>query len=235
MNEAACRSLWEDQAKYYLEIDKEATARLLNIAARSTQCQDFDVFLAAISGAIGHVFGSYSLWIDSLTSTRGRLFDDLDPSQIIGVISEIVPLPLALTGTEPRPDRARSIYRQRNALPRSAIGFRAMKFLNRDPAVRSRIDRLPLPRVGLNYRVGLQRHFPRHFLAKDPSPLWIGKDMDEAGVNYLFWFSVGYEAGQLQIETRYNPTQVGYEVTRNLCTVLRQELLQTIREFGNHP
>ncbi|MBO4227671.1 non-ribosomal peptide synthetase [Bradyrhizobium neotropicale] len=232
LNEAACRSLWEDQAKYYLEIDKEATAGLLNIAARSAHCQDVDVFLAAISGAFGRVFGSYSLWIDSLTSTRGRLFDDLDPSQIIGVISEIVPLPLALTGTEPRPDRARSIYRQRNALPRRAIGFRAMKFLNRDPAVRSRIDRLPLPRIGLNYRVGLHRHFPRHFLAKDPSPLWIGKDMDEAGVNYLFWFSVGYEAGHLQIETRYNPTQVGYEVTRNLCTVLRQELLQTISEFG---
>ncbi|MDA9472966.1 multi-domain non-ribosomal peptide synthetase (NRPS domains from N to C-terminal:A, PP, C,A, PP) [Bradyrhizobium sp. CCBAU 65884] len=232
LNEAACRSLWEDQAKYYLEIDKEATAGLLNIAARSAHCQDFDVFLAAMSGAFGRVFGSYSLWIDSLTSTRGRLFDDLDPSQIIGVISEIVPLPLALTGTEPRPDRARSIYRQRNALPRGAIGFRAMKFLNRDPAVRSRIDRLPLPRIGLNYRVGLQRHFPRRFLAKDPSPLWIGKDMDEASVDYLFWFSVGYEACHLQIETTYNSTKVSYEVTRNLCTVLQQELLQTINEFG---
>ncbi|KRR02274.1 non-ribosomal peptide synthetase [Bradyrhizobium jicamae] len=232
MDEANCRSLWEDQAKHYLEIDKEATADLLNIAARWAHCQDFDVFVAALSGAFGRVFGNYSLWIDSLTSTRGRLFDDFDPSQIIGVISEIVPLPLRLTETEARPDRARSIFRQRNALPRRGIGFRAMKFLNRDPAVRSRIDRLPLPRIGLNYRVGLQRNFARHFLAKEPSLLWIGKDMDEAGVNYLFWFSVGYQAGHLQIETRYNSTKVGYEVTRNLCTVLQQELLQTISEFG---
>ncbi|WP_027584205.1 non-ribosomal peptide synthetase [Bradyrhizobium sp. Ai1a-2] len=232
MDETNCRSLWEDQAKYHLEIDKKATADLLNIAAGWAHCQDFDVFLAAISGAFGRVFGNYSLWIDSLTSTRSRLFDDLDPSQVIGVISEIVPLPLSLTGTEPRTDRARSIFRQRNALPRGGIGFRAMKFLNRDPAVRSRVDRLPLPRIGLNYRVGLQRNFPRHFLAEEPSPLWIGKDMDEAGVNYLFWFSVGYQAGHLQIETRYNSTQVSYEVTRNLCTVLQQELLRTINEFG---
>ncbi|MFK4581420.1 amino acid adenylation domain-containing protein [Bradyrhizobium ottawaense] len=232
MDEANCQALWEDQAKYHFEIDRIATADLLNIAARSADCQDFDVFLAAISGSFGRVFGNYSLWIDSLISTRGRLFDDLDPSQIIGVVSEIVPLPLILARSELRADRARSIYRQRNAMPRSGIGFRAMKFLNRDPAVRSRIDRLPLPKIGLNYRAGLQRHFPRRLLTKAPSPLWIGQNVDEAAVKYLFWFRVGYRDGRLQIETRYNPTQVGYEVTRNLCTVLQQELLQTINEFG---
>ncbi|MGL3104269.1 condensation domain-containing protein [Bradyrhizobium sp. BR 1432] len=123
MDEANSRSLWEDQAKYHLELDKEATADLLNIAARVAHCQDVDVLLAAISGAFGRVFGNYSLWIDSLTSIRGRLFDDFDPSQIIGHISELVPLPLILTGTEQRPDRARSIYRQRNALPRGDWGF----------------------------------------------------------------------------------------------------------------
>ncbi|WP_024512515.1 non-ribosomal peptide synthetase [Bradyrhizobium sp. ARR65] len=233
MDEANCRSLWEDQARYHLEIDKEATADLFNIVAGSARCQDIDVFLAAISGACGRVFGNYSLWIDSLTSTRGRLFGDVDPSQIIGHISELVPLPLSLTGTEPRLDRARLIYRQRNAMPRRGIGFRAMKFLNRDPSVRSRIDCLPLPKIGLNYRAGLQRHFPRRLLAKDPSPLWIGEDMDEAAVSHLFWFDVGYQAGHLQIETRYDPTQVGYEATRKLCTVLQQELLQTISEFGS--
>lgn len=231
-DDANCRGLWEDQAKHHLEIGKEATRDLLNIAARSAHCKDIDVFLAAISGACGRVFGNYSLWIDSLASTRGRLFDDLDPSQIIGHISELVPLPLSLTGTEPRLDRARSIYRQRHALPRRGIGFRAMKFLNRDPAARSRIDRLPLPKIGLNYRAGLQRHFPRRLLGKEPSPLWIGEDMDEAAASHLFWFDVGYQAGRLQIETRYDPTQVGYEVTRILCTVLQKELLQTISEFG---
>ncbi|MGY8678531.1 amino acid adenylation domain-containing protein [Bradyrhizobium sp. UFLA05-153] len=228
--EANCRFLWEDQAKYHLEIDKQATADLFNIAARWAHCQDVDVFLAAISGAFGRVFGNYSLWIDSLTSIRGRLFDDLDPSQIIAHISELVPLPLRLTATEHRPDRARSIYRQRNALPRRGIGFRAMKFLNRDTAVRSRVDRLSLPRIGLNYRAGVQRHFPRRLLAKEPSPLWIGEDMDEGSVIHLFWFDVGYQAGHLQIEARYDSSQVGYELTRNLCTTLQQELVQTISE-----
>lgn len=221
LDEANCRSLWEDQARYHLEIDREATADLLNISARVAHCQDFDVFLAAISGAFGRVFGNYSLWIDSLTSTRSRLFDELDPSQIIGLISEFAQLPLSLTGTETRPDRARSIYRQRIALPRGGIGFRAMKFLNRDPAVRGRIDRLPSPRIGVNYRPGLQRHFPRRLLDNDPAPLWFGEDMDEAAVNNLFWFDVGYQAGRLQIDTKYNPTQVGYEVSRDVCIVLQ--------------
>lgn len=230
--DANCRALWEDQAKHHLEIGKEATADLLNIAARSAHCKDIDVFLAAISGACGRVFGNYSLWIDSLTSTRGRLFEDIDPSQIIGHISELVPLSLSLAGTEARPDRVRSINRQRNALPRRGVGFRVLKFLNRDPAVRSRIDRLPLPKIGLNYRAGLQRHFPRRLLAQEPSPIWIGEDMDEAAASHLFWFDVGYQAGRLQIETRYDPTEIGYEATRNLCTVLQQELLLTISEFG---
>ncbi|MCP3380449.1 amino acid adenylation domain-containing protein [Bradyrhizobium sp. CCGUVB4N] len=232
MDEANCPPLWEDQAKYDLEIDKEATGDLFNIAARWAHCQDVDVFLAAISGAFGRVCGNYSLWIDNLTSIRGRVFDDLESSQIIGNISELVPLPLRLTGTERRSDRARSIYRQRNALPRRGIGFRAVKFLNRDPAVRSRVDRLPLPRIGLNYRAGVQRHFPRRLLAKEPSPLWIGEDMDEASVGHLFWFDVGYQAGQLLIEARYDSSQVRYESTRNLCTTLQQELLETISEFG---
>lgn len=226
------RFLREDQAKHHLEIGNEATADLLNIAARSAHCKDIDVFLAAISGACGRVFGNYSLWIDSLTSTRGQLFEDFDPSQIIGHISELVPLSLSLSGTEPRPDRARSINRQRNVLPRRGIGFRALKFLTRDPALRSRIDRLPLPKIGLNYRAGLQRHFPRRLLTQEPSPIWIGEDMDEAAASHLFWFDVGYQAGRLQIETRYDPTQIGYEVTHNVCTVLHQELLLTMSEFG---
>ncbi|MCP3405648.1 non-ribosomal peptide synthetase [Bradyrhizobium sp. CCGB01] len=231
MDEVNCRSFWEDQAKYHLEIGKNATADLFSIAPRLAHCQDVDVFLAAISGAFGRVFGNYSLWIDSLTSFRGQLFDDFDPSQIIGNISELVPLPLSLSGKEHRRDRALSIYRQRHALPRMGMGFRALKFLNRDPAVRRRIDRVPLPRIGLNYRAGVQCHFPRRLLAREPSPFWIGEDMDEASTIHLFWFDVGYHAGRLQIETRYNPTEVSYEVTCNLCKVLQGELLQTISEF----
>lgn len=230
--DACCRSLSEEQAMYHLAMDEEATAGLLSITARSAHCQDVDVFLAALSGAFGGLFGNYSLFIDGLTSARGGLFDDFDSSQIIGHISELVPLPLIVTGREPRSNRARSIYQQRNALPRRGIGFRALKFLNRDPAVRSRIDRLPLPRIGVNYRAGLQRHFPRRLLDSDPSPLSIGDYMDEAAAIHLFWFDVGYQSGRLQIEMRYDPSEVGYEVTCRLCTVLQQELLQTINEFG---
>lgn len=235
IDEEFCRPLWKDQATYHLRISEETTGKLLKVAAASAQCEDFDLVLAAISGAFGRAFGNYSLWIDSLTSTRGQLFDDIDPSQIIGYIGELVPLPLYLTGTESHPDRARSIYQQRSSLPRRGIGFRALKFLNRHPAVRDRIDRLPLPRIGLNYRARLQRHYPRRLLSRDPHPLWIGEDMDQSVMNYLFWFRVGYQSGELQIEVRYDPRQVGYETTRNLCTILREELIQTVdafREFG---
>ncbi|MCA1436361.1 amino acid adenylation domain-containing protein [Bradyrhizobium sp. BRP20] len=225
------RSLRVDRAKYHLEIDREGTASLLSIGARSANCQDFDVFLAALSGAFGALFGNYSLWIDSLTSTRGRLFDDFDSSQIIGLLSELVPLSLNVTGRESRSDRARLIYRQRNALPRGGIGFRALKFLNRDPAMRRRLDRLPLPRIGVNYRARLQRHFPRRFLDTEPSPLWIGEHMHQAAAIHVFWFDVGYQSGDLQIDTTYDPSMVDYEVTRHLCTVLQQELLQTINEI----
>lgn len=183
-----------DRATYHLEIDGEATAYLVSIGARSAHCQDFDVFLAALSGACGALFGNYSLWIDSLTSTRGRLFDVFDPSQIIGLISELVPLPLKVTGRESRSDRARLIFRQRNALPRGGIGFRALKFLNRDPALRCRLDRLPLPRIGVNYRAGLQRHFARRFLDTDPCPLSIGEHMHQPAAIHLL-FEVGYQSG----------------------------------------
>lgn len=220
-----------DRAKYHFEIDGEATTGLLSIGARSAHCQDFDVFLAALSGACGALFGNYSLWIDSLTSARGRLFDDFDSSQIIGLISELVPLSLKVTGMESRSDRARLIYRQRNALPRGGIGFRALKFLNRDPAARCRLDRLPLPRIGVNYRAGLQCHFPRRFLGTDPYPLWIGEHMHQAAAIHVFWFDVGYQSGHLQIDTTYDPSMLDYGVTRHLCTVLQQDLLQTISEI----
>ncbi|MDK1493917.1 amino acid adenylation domain-containing protein [Sinorhizobium sp. 7-81] len=232
MDEEFCRPLWKDQATYHLRISEETTARLLKIAPTSAHCEDFDILLAAISGAFGRAFGNYSLWIDSLTSTRAGLFDDIDPSQIIGYIGELVPLPLYLTGTESRPDRARAIYQQRNSLPRKGIGFRALKFLNRYPAVRERVDRLPLPRIGVNYRSRLQRHYPRRLLSRDPSPLWIGEDMDQSVMNYLFWFRVGYQSGELRVEVRYDPRQVSYESTRTLCTLFREELLRTVDAFG---
>ncbi|WFU71441.1 hypothetical protein [Bradyrhizobium sp. CB2312] len=56
--------------------------------------------------------------------------------------------------------------------------------------------------------------------------------MAQAAAIHLFWFDVGYQSGRLQIDMRYDPSQVGYEVTRHLCTVLQQELLQTIDEFA---
>ncbi|UEM11465.1 hypothetical protein J4G43_044350 [Bradyrhizobium barranii subsp. barranii] len=84
----------------------------------------------------------------------------------------------------------------------------------------------------MNYRAGLQRHFPRRFLGTDPYPLWIGEHMDQAAAIHLFWFDVGYQSGQLQIDTTYDPSMVDYEVTRHLCTVLQQELMQTINEFS---
>ncbi|WP_018240326.1 non-ribosomal peptide synthetase [Ensifer sp. BR816] len=231
IDEEFCRPQWKDQATYHLKISEEATGKLLKVAATSAHCEDFDLLLGAFSGAFGRAFGNYSLWIDSLTSTRGRLFDDIDPSQIIGYIGELVPLPLYLTGTESQPDRARSIYRQRSSLPRQGIGFRALKYLNRHPAVRERIDRLPLPRIGVNYRARLQHHYPRRLLSRDPHPLWIGEDMNQSVMNYLFWFRVGYQSGELRIETRFDPRQVDYETTRNLCTILREELLQTVDAF----
>lgn len=232
IDEKFCRSLWKDQATYRLRLNEETTTRLLKIVPTSAHCEDFDILLAAISGAFGRAFGNYSLWIDSLTSTRGGLFDDIDPSQTIGYIGELVPLPLYVAGTESRQDRARSIYQQRSSLPRKGIGFRALKFLNRHPAVRERADRLPLPRIGVNYRARLQRHYPRRLLSTDPHPLWIGEDMNQSVMNYLFWFRVGYQSGKLQIEVRYDPRQVGYESTRSLCTTLREELQRTVDAFA---
>ncbi|KWV54928.1 non-ribosomal peptide synthetase [Rhizobium altiplani] len=232
IDEDFCTPLWKDQATYHLRIDEETTGKLLKVAARSAHCEDFDLVLAAISGAFGRAFGNYSLWIDSLTSTRGHLFEDIDPSQIIGYVGELVPLPLFLSGMESRLDRARSIYRQRSSLPRQGIGFRALKFLNQNPALRDRIDRLPLPRIGLNYRARLQHHYPRRLLCKDPDPLWLGEDMDQSVMNYLFWFRIGYQSGELLIETRYDPRQVGFETTRDLCTIFRDELLQTVDALG---
>ncbi|MCZ4093225.1 condensation domain-containing protein [Sinorhizobium psoraleae] len=232
IDEKLCNPLWKDQATYHLRISEQTTACLLKTAPTSAHCEDFDILLAAISGAFGRTFGNYSLWIDSLTSTRGSLFDDIDPSQTIGYIGELVPLPLYVTGTESRLDRACSIYQQRSSLPRKGIGFRALKYLNRQPAVRERIDRLPLPRIGVNYRARLQRHYPRRLLSRDSHPLWIGEDMNQSVMNYLFWFRVGYQSGELQIEVRYDPRQVGYESTRSLCTNFREELLRTVDAFA---
>ncbi|WP_439403403.1 condensation domain-containing protein [Bradyrhizobium sp. DASA03068] len=225
------RSLRVHQAKYPLEIDEEPTAGSLGIGVRTAYCQDFDVFLAALSGVCGALSGNCSLWVDNLTSARGRLFSGVDSSQIIGFISELVPLPLNVTGRESRSDRARLIHRQRYALPRGGIAFRALKFQNRDQAVRYRLDRLPLPRIGVNYRAGLQRHFPRRFLGTDPYPVWTGEHMHQAAAIHVFWFDVGYQSGLLQIDATYDPSMVAYEVTRHLCRVLQQELLQTINEF----
>lgn len=55
--------------------------------------------------------------------------------------------------------------------------------------------------------------------------------MHQAAAIHVFWFDVGYQSGNLQIDTAYDPSVVDYEVTRHLCTVLQQELLQTIHEF----
>ncbi|MCA1363378.1 hypothetical protein I6F14_23465 [Bradyrhizobium sp. IC3069] len=84
----------------------------------------------------------------------------------------------------------------------------------------------------MNYRAGLQRHFARRFLDKDPCPLWIGEHMHQAAAIHLFWFEVGNQPGRLQIDTTYDPSVIDYEVTRHLCAVFQQELMQTINEFS---
>lgn len=217
-----------DQAATRGELDQDTSERFLAMFGD----RSFEIVLAAIYRVIMRHTSARSLWIDSFDSMRGLIFDDIDVSRVIGYVNEIVPIALSLDLSEPTEVQLREIRSQRTRLPRRGLGFRALKYLAEDPAMRSEADTWPFPRIGLNYLVSLNSEHPAVFLDLPHSEEWVGPEIDESRTPYLLCFIISALDGRVVVETRYAPREVGLSYARTVLEDAIEQMTMIIRSVS---
>jgi hypothetical protein len=217
-----------DQAVTRGELDRDTSERFLAMFGD----RSFEIVLAAIYRVVMRHTSARSLWIDSFDAMRGMIFEDIDVSRVIGYINEIVPIALTLDLSEPTEVQLRAIRSQRTRLPRRGLGFRALKYLAEDQAMRREADTWPFPRIGLNYLVSLNSEHPAVLLDLPHSEEWVGPEIDESRTPYLLCFIFSASDGRVVVETRYAPREVSLSYARTVVEDVIEQMTTIIRNVS---
>jgi hypothetical protein len=189
----------------------------------------FDTVLLAIADALAAVSKGSLLWLDTFVAARGLMFDDMDMSRAIEYVNEIVPVLVRQPEQGPLSIRLRKVSEQRNSIPRSGIGFRALKYLCAERHIREEALRWPNPVVGLNYLAAVQKTFPRRLLGLEKSRRWTGMEIDESRTPYLVCVIVSIEGAHVCVDVRHSP-KVKHGIAMEISASLISSIVATVSE-----
>jgi microcystin synthetase protein McyA len=181
-------------------LDAAETDALLREVPAAYNIQVADALLAALAQSLTAWTGQPSLLVDLEHDGRDPLFETIDLSRTVGRFTTRYPLLLDTTDIV-APDAAlKSVKEQVRQVPNSGIGYGLLRYLSGDVAVAEQLAALPAAQVRF-------RHQAQQALAlADPSPFALLSDQSghQDDAPYLLSLTSTLDAGQLQLEWRYN-------------------------------
>jgi hypothetical protein len=219
-------------------LDKGYSERLFSLSRREMAggFGDFDVVALAALDSVKFLSATPVFWVDTWSSTRAGVFDDLDVATTLGNVSEVTPFVFSLEDGRTDADRLRAIRLARISMPCLGIGFRALKFLNEHPAERAALVDLPFPEVCINYRASLQYFRPRNLLGLEEYDGWTGQGTDDGGRKDRFQFRLSWDGERTDIAVRYDATaysvDTAIDVTARFQARLEDLIDQTARRLN---
>lgn len=223
LDDATLQELCRDQCATRRQLNAALSKRFFGLDA----AKQLDIVILAIGRTLVELTGARHLLVDTFESLRGPVFADCDMSRVVGYVNEIVPLPLEVPTIVNATDALDDIRRQRLMPPRRGIGFRALRYLSGDPAIRAELGAWPEPRVAVNYVASMQRDLKRDLLDLPLSREWPGSPMDESRTPYWLSFSVSALDGVVTVDTRHDPKIINYET----CERASQMVLRCIKDM----
>ena len=127
------------------------TRALLQDVPPAYQTQINDVLLAALAQAYAGWTGAWSLLIDLEGLGREELFDDLDLWRTVGWCTTMFPLLLRINPSAGPGVVLQAVKEQLRAVPNRGLGYGLLRYMSRDPAMRTHMQTHAAAEVSFNY------------------------------------------------------------------------------------
>ncbi|MGS0897008.1 amino acid adenylation domain-containing protein [Burkholderia stagnalis] len=191
----------DEQRTTTVELDREATRRLLQDAPSAYRTQINDVLLTALGRALCGWTDTEAIRIDLEGHGREDLFDDVDLSRTVGWFTSLYPVKLAPQG-EPG-DALKRVKESLRNVPQRGLGFGLLKYLGTDSDRAALSDATPSS-VVFNYLGQFDRSFASE-TGWQPAEEASGRAQDpDSGVTHELSIGAKVFDGTLSISLSYS-------------------------------
>ncbi|HEX5055444.1 MAG TPA: SDR family NAD(P)-dependent oxidoreductase [Gammaproteobacteria bacterium] len=186
------------------DLGREVYERLLELCA-GQYFEVTDIGIWALIKVFSKLTLTESLWVDLVVHARAGVFDDVEIPNIFGQISESAPILFELEPGLGLFDQLNSIRQQRLRLPTGGMGLKALRYLNKDPAIQNSIGPDEAPQIVLNFNLadygtaqeddwvspakeGVGELDPNVVEDDFPREFYITGTLLEGGFSLIFWY-----------------------------------------------
>ncbi|MDF5723732.1 MAG: amino acid adenylation domain-containing protein [Rhizonema sp. PD37] len=132
-------------------LTEEQSRALLQDVPSAYNTQINDVLLTALVQSFAQWTGKLSLLIDLEGHGREDLFEDVDLSRTVGWFTTLFPVRLQIEKIDHPGEALKLVKEQLRRIPNRGIGYGVLRYLNEFPAIRTKLQMLPLAQVSFNY------------------------------------------------------------------------------------
>lgn len=129
----------------------DETLTLLKDCPQITNTNIMDILLAAFGQAFRLWTGSSIVLFYVVGHGRELVFEDVDPSDIVGWLSTATTVLLNLEGAESPGDLLQLVKNQLSHISNRGFEFQLLRYFNNDPEISRQLHSLPIPEVDFNY------------------------------------------------------------------------------------
>ena len=138
-------------ASVLFSLTEEQTRALLQDVPSAYNTQINDVLLTALVQSFAQWTGESSLLIELEGHGREDLFEDVDLSRTVGWFTTSFPIRLQLEEGDHPGQALKLVKEQLRRIPNRGIGYGVLRYLNKNVAIRRKLQALPQAQVSFNY------------------------------------------------------------------------------------
>ena len=140
----------QDLSSVEFKLDERTYQGLTNVC-KELQIEVIDVAIQGLIKAMSSVTLDSSLWLDLVFHGRNKIFDEVDISELFGQVTEYSSILFEANENNTFEQQLKGISEHRQKAPNSAIGLKALRYLNSNEELSHVIPKLISPKILLNF------------------------------------------------------------------------------------
>lgn len=203
-----------------IELDAQATAKLLHEAPAAYRTQISDLLLAALAGAVAHWTGRDTVGINLEGHGREPWFPEIDLHRTVGWFTSVYPVALPVhDGPE---ETLKAVKEALRAVPRKGLGYGVLKYLG-DGEARQALAGTAAP-ITFNYLGQLDAGAPADALLRLADEPLGGGLAPDTPLGEALAFNARVSGGRLRIDCRYGGAQLRADTVAALLADMHARL-----------
>ncbi len=203
-----------------IELDADATARLLHEAPAAYRTQINDLLLAALAGAVAHWTGRDTVGINLEGHGREPWFPEIDLHRTVGWFTSVYPV--ALPVHETLEDTLKAVKEALRAVPGKGLGYGVLKYLG-EPGTRAALAGVAAP-ITFNYLGQIDAGAAQDALLRLADEPLGGGQAPDTPLGEALALNARIADGRLRIDCRYAGAQLRADTVAALLADLNTRL-----------